>query len=73
MNNVIDMSGYVSLGLESLFYLTLVIFGLYTLSFMYHWLNFGVSRTMSLLAVIIHLAISLPLIGIAYITLSYVI
>ncbi len=71
--NIIDLSSYINFGLSSLLYLTVFIFGLYTLAFMYHWFVFGINKSIALLALLIHFGVSFSLISIAYFTLQYVI
>ncbi len=73
MNDLVNTSNYIDLGLDSIFYLTLVIFGFYTLSFMYHWFNYSEKQSTALSILLVYMGVSLVIIGTAFLSLRYVI
>jgi len=58
MIDVDNFDQFIDLGLEGLFYITMLIFVGFSLSLIYHWFAYGINKTRILLMLAVYLGVS---------------
>lgn len=64
-----DILPFISIGLELVFYITVLVLVVYTLFLSYHWFSYGTSKKTALLSLAVFLLGSTPLVLIMAITI----
>lgn len=58
MINPSNITYFLNLGLTGLFYVTTLVFVIFSLSIIYHWFSYGVHKTRILLMLAVYLSVS---------------
>ena len=62
LQSIHNLTTFVSIGLEIIFFLTLLVFAVYTLFLAYHWFAYGINKATAMLILAIYLLGSAPFI-----------